>query len=96
MPALHQRFLKVQCTVNDFAAQSQQGSFSVLPVWLAWHCYIARGARWVVPKAGKSVDPKTFESLGTIVLSNTNQYGTCRIAREISRVYWGSLKKTTS
>jgi CubicO group peptidase (beta-lactamase class C family) len=62
-------------------------------IWLAWRCYIARGARWVVPKAGESVDPKTFESLGIIVLSNTNQYGTCRIAQDISRVYWGSLKK---
>lgn len=62
-------------------------------IWLAWRCYIARGARWVVPRAGKNIDPKTFESLGIIVLSNTNQFGTCRIAQEISRVYWGPLKK---
>lgn len=62
-------------------------------IWLAWRSYIARGARWVVPRAGQNIDPKTFESLGIIVLSNTNQFGTCRIAQEISRVYWGPLKK---
>ena len=62
-------------------------------VWLAWRSYIARGSRWVVPEAGKSIDPKTFESLGIIVLSNNNQFNTCRIAQEISRVYWGPLKK---
>jgi len=61
--------------------------------WLAWRCYIARGARWVVPRTGKQIDPKTFESLGIIVLSNTNKFGTCRLAQEISRVYWGPLKK---
>ncbi len=61
--------------------------------WLAWRSYIARGSRWVVPKPGKSIDPKTFESLGVIVLSNNNQFNTCRIAQEISRVYWGPLKK---
>ena len=62
-------------------------------IWLAWRSYIARGSRWVVPEPGKRIDPKTFESLGIVVLSNTNQYGTCRIAQEISRVYWGPLKK---
>jgi CubicO group peptidase (beta-lactamase class C family) len=62
-------------------------------VWLAWRSYIARGSRWVIPRKGKDIDPKTFESLGIIVLSNSNQYGTCRIAKEISRVYWGPLKK---
>jgi CubicO group peptidase (beta-lactamase class C family) len=61
--------------------------------WLAWRCYIARGSRWLVPEPGKSIDPKTVESLGIIVLSNTNQFGTCRIAQDISRVYWGPLKK---
>ena len=62
-------------------------------VWLAWRSYIARGSRWAVPKSGKKIDPKTYESLGIIVMSNTNQYGTCRIAQDISRVYWGPLKK---
>src|SRR5688500_9089103 len=61
--------------------------------WLAWRCYIARASRWVVPKPGKSIDPKTVESLGIIVLSNTNQLGACRIAQDVSRVYWGPLKK---
>lgn len=62
-------------------------------IWLAWRCYIARASRWVVPRSGKSVDSKTLESLGIIVLSNNNQLNTCRIAQEISRVYWGPLKK---
>jgi CubicO group peptidase (beta-lactamase class C family) len=62
-------------------------------IWLAWRSYIARGSRWVVPKPGKSIDPKTLESLGIIVLSNNNQFNTCRIAQDISRVYWGKLKK---
>jgi hypothetical protein len=62
-------------------------------VWLAWRSYIARGSRWVIPRKGRDIDPKTFESLGIIVLSNSNQYRTCRIAKEISRVFWGPLKK---
>ncbi|MCM3874330.1 MAG: beta-lactamase family protein [Pyrinomonadaceae bacterium] len=62
-------------------------------VWLAWRSYVARGSRWVVPKTGKSVDPNTFESLGIVVLSNNNQFNTCRIAQDISRLYWGPLKK---
>ena len=61
--------------------------------WLAWRSYIARGSRWVVPESRKSIDPKTFESLGIIVLSNNHQFNTCSIAQEISRVYWGPLKK---
>jgi CubicO group peptidase (beta-lactamase class C family) len=62
-------------------------------LWLAWHSYFARGSRWVIPKTGKSIDPKTFESLGIVVLSNNHQFNTCRIARDISRLYWGPLKK---
>ena len=62
-------------------------------VWLAWRSYIARGSRWVVPKPGKSIDPETFESLGIVVLSNNKQFNTCGIAQDISRVYWGPLKK---
>jgi CubicO group peptidase (beta-lactamase class C family) len=61
--------------------------------WLAWRSYIARGSRWLVPKPGKGIDPKTLESLGIIVLSNNNQFSACRIAQDISRVYWGPLKK---
>jgi hypothetical protein len=62
-------------------------------VWLAWRSYIARGSRWVVPEPGKKIDPKTLESLGIIVLSNNHLFNTCRIAQDISRVYWGPLKK---
>lgn len=61
--------------------------------WLAWRSYMARGSRWLVPKPGKSIDPKTFESLGIVVLSNTKLLKTCSIAQSISRVYWGPLKK---
>jgi len=62
-------------------------------LWLAWRSYIARGSRWVIPKPGKRIDPKTFESLGIVVLSNNHQFNTCSIAQDISRVYWGPLKK---
>jgi CubicO group peptidase (beta-lactamase class C family) len=65
--------------------------------WLGWRSYFARGSRWPVPNTGKSVDPNTVESLGIVVLSNADfgdkQFTTCRIAQEISRFYWGSLKK---
>ena len=65
--------------------------------WLAWRSYFARGSRWPVPKSGKPVDPEKVESLGIIVLSNadfgTKEFTTCRIAQEISRLYWGALKK---
>jgi CubicO group peptidase (beta-lactamase class C family) len=64
--------------------------------WLGWRSFIARASRWPVPEAGrrarKSIDPKTVESLGIVVLSNARfgneQFTTCRIAQEISRVYW--------
>jgi CubicO group peptidase (beta-lactamase class C family) len=60
--------------------------------YLGWRSYYARASRWAVPEAGKSVDPKTFESLGIIVLSNADfgekQFTTCRIAHEISKVIW--------
>jgi hypothetical protein len=50
-----------------------------------------------VPKPGKNVDPKTLESMGIIVLSNADfgdkQFTPCRIAQEISRLYWGTRKK---
>jgi CubicO group peptidase (beta-lactamase class C family) len=62
-------------------------------VWLAWRSYIARGSRWAVPEAGKKIDQKTLESLGIVVLSNNKQFNTCQIAQDISRVYWGPLKK---
>jgi CubicO group peptidase (beta-lactamase class C family) len=65
--------------------------------WLGWRNYFARGSRWPVPKPGKRVDPKKLESLGIVVLSNADfgdkQFTTCRIAQEISRLYWGRWKK---
>ena len=62
-------------------------------LWLGWRSYIARGARWVVPEAGADMDPNTWESLGIVVLSNNNQFNPCRIAQNISQLYWGKLKK---
>jgi CubicO group peptidase (beta-lactamase class C family) len=60
--------------------------------WLGWRNFIARGSRWPVPKPGKKVNPKTVESLGIVVLSNSRfgheQFTTCRIAQEISKLYW--------
>jgi len=65
--------------------------------WLGWRNYFARGSRWPVPKPGKSVDPRKLESLGIVVLSNADfgdkQFTTCRIAQEISRLFWGRFKK---
>lgn len=64
--------------------------------WLGWRSFIARASRWPIPEAGararKNIDPKTVESLGIVVLSNAifshEQFTTCRIAQEISKVYW--------
>ncbi|HKH21716.1 MAG TPA: serine hydrolase domain-containing protein, partial [Gammaproteobacteria bacterium] len=65
--------------------------------WLGWRNYFARGSRWPVPKPGKNVDPEKMESLGIVVLSNADfgdkQFTTCRIAQDISRLYWGRFKK---
>ena len=61
-------------------------------IWLGWRSFIARASRWPVPEAGKTIDPKTMESLGIVVLSNAifdhEQFTTCHIAQEISRLYW--------
>jgi len=84
---------KYEATIKGVTRKYESRAEYHRGIWLAWRSYIARGARWVIPRAGKQIDPKTFESLGIIVLSNTNQFGTCRIAQEISRVYWGPLKK---
>jgi hypothetical protein len=65
--------------------------------WLGWRNFFARGARWPIPKPGTNVDPEKLESLGIIVLSNADfgdkQFTTCRIAQEISRLFWGKWKK---
>jgi CubicO group peptidase (beta-lactamase class C family) len=66
-------------------------------VWLGWRNYFARASKWPVPKPGKNVDPRKLDSLGIIVLSNADfgdkRFTTCRIAQEISRLYWGRWKK---
>jgi CubicO group peptidase (beta-lactamase class C family) len=62
-------------------------------VWLGWRSYIARATRWLAPEADDEIDPRTWESLGIIVLSNNSQFNTCRIAQHISHLYWGKLKK---
>jgi hypothetical protein len=78
-------------TVYETRAEYHRGE------WLGWRSYFARGSRWPVPKPGKSVDPKKLESLGIVVLSNADfgdkQFTTCRIAQNISRLYWGRWKK---
>jgi CubicO group peptidase (beta-lactamase class C family) len=65
--------------------------------WLGWRSYFARGSRWPVARGGKGVNPEKVESLGIIVLSNADfghkEFTTCRIAQDISRLYWGPLKK---
>lgn len=61
--------------------------------WLGWRSYIARGARWVAPKRGKEVDPNTWESLGIVMLSNSNQFNIDLKVQQISEIYWGTVKK---
>ena len=76
---------------HEYRAEYHRGE------WLGWRSFIARGSRWVVPEGGKSIDAKRAESLGIIVLSNADfgdeQFTTCRIAQEISKVYLGKWKK---
>ncbi|HUQ32330.1 MAG TPA: serine hydrolase domain-containing protein [Pyrinomonadaceae bacterium] len=60
-------------------------------IWLGWRSFFVRGTRWLVTKTG-GIDDRKKESLGIIVLSNAifsqEQFTTCRIAQEISRLYW--------
>jgi CubicO group peptidase (beta-lactamase class C family) len=66
-------------------------------VWLGWRSFIARASKWIVPTGGRRIDAKRAESLGIIVLSNADfgdeQFTTCRIAQEISKLYLGKWKK---
>jgi len=61
--------------------------------WLGWQSYIARGSRWVDAEPGGDIEPDTWESLGIVVLTNNKQFNTCGVAKSISQVYWGKLKK---
>ena len=60
--------------------------------WLAWRSYIARATRGVV-RRDNTVDPKTWASLGIIVLTNNKSFNACAVLQKISHVYWGPLKK---
>ena len=60
--------------------------------WLAWRSYIARATKGVV-RRDKSIDPKTWQTLGIIVLTNNKQFNACAVLQKISRIYWGNLKK---
>jgi hypothetical protein len=62
-------------------------------VWLGWRSYFARGTRWLVPAEGENVDPNTWESLGIIILTNSSLFKTELLAKHISQIYWGTLKK---
>jgi CubicO group peptidase (beta-lactamase class C family) len=65
-------------------------------IWLGWRSFIVRASRWPVMEMGKVPDLKEMEekmeSLGIVVLSNAvfdhEQFTTCRIAQEISQLYW--------
>jgi CubicO group peptidase (beta-lactamase class C family) len=61
--------------------------------WLGWQSYIARGSRWVDCEPGGDIELDTWESLGIVVLTNNKQFNTCGVAKSISQVYWGNLKK---
>jgi CubicO group peptidase (beta-lactamase class C family) len=60
--------------------------------WLGWRSYIARATRGVLREDG-SIDPKTWQTLGVVVLSNIKQLNPCNVAQDISKLYWGRLKK---
>ena len=60
--------------------------------WLAWRSYIARATRGVV-RRDNTIDPKTWASLGIIVLTNNKNFNACAVLQKISHVYWGPLKK---
>ena len=70
------------------SAESHRG------VWLGWRSFITRAARWPVMRTRNKVTAlyEKAESLGIIVLSNAvfnhEEFTTCRIAQEISRLYW--------
>lgn len=61
--------------------------------WLGWQSYIARGSRWIDCEPGGDIELDTWESLGIVVLTNNKQFNTCGVAKSISQIYWGKLKK---
>jgi CubicO group peptidase (beta-lactamase class C family) len=67
--------------------------------WLAWQNYIARAQKWMLPAEGEQVDPKTWESMGIVVLTNNTalamhkEYYPCVLAKQIAQLYWGHFKE---
>ncbi len=63
--------------------------------WLAWENHIARAQKWMLPEKGKRVDPKTWESMGIVVLTNNTaraayeEFYPCTLAKQIAQIYWG-------
>jgi CubicO group peptidase (beta-lactamase class C family) len=64
--------------------------------WLAWENHIARAQKWMLPEKGKRVDPKTWESMGIVVLTNNTapaayqEFYPCTLAKQIAQLYWGT------
>ena len=56
--------------------------------WLAWRIYIARGTKGILRK-DQSMDPRTWQTLGIVVLTNNKQFNACAVLQKISRLYWG-------
>jgi len=67
--------------------------------WLGWRNYIARAQKWMLPTEGEPVDPKTWESMGIVVLTNNTVLAThkefyaCALAKQIARFCWGNFKE---
>jgi CubicO group peptidase (beta-lactamase class C family) len=67
--------------------------------WLGWQNYIARAQKWMLPAEGKHVDPKTWESMGIVVLTNNTvpathkEFYACALAKQIARLCWGNFKE---
>ncbi|MGH9930110.1 MAG: serine hydrolase domain-containing protein [Pyrinomonadaceae bacterium] len=61
--------------------------------WLAWRSYIARATKGALSEDGKTIDPKTWQTLGIVVLTNDKQLNACKVLQDISQIFWGKLKK---
>lgn len=68
-------------------------------LWLGWQNYIGRAQKWMLPANGERVDPKTWESMGIVVLTNNTapaahkEFYPCVLARQIAQLYWGHFKE---
>ncbi len=82
---------KIRKDGKDFAWSENSAEFH-RGQWLAWRSYIARATRGLANVDGR-MDPKTWETLGIVVLTNNNQFNACAVLQKISQVYWGNLKK---